>query len=104
MSCVESLGIHDFVNFDFMDPPPHETLIKALEHLYALNALNDRGELTKLLVPPGVFHPMALVRCELGGRQVEAGSVVEALMYTNRWEWPLSLLIGVPIMCYICLL
>ena len=63
-----------------------------------------RGELTKLLVPPGVFHPMALVRCELGGRQVEAGSVVEALMYTNRWEWPLSLLIGVPIMCYICLL
>lgn len=45
---MKSLGIHDFVNFDFMDPPPHETLIKALEHLYALNALNHRGELTKL--------------------------------------------------------
>eukprot|EP00493_Phyllostaurus_siculus_P025695 UN26040 len=45
---MKSLGIHDFVNFDFMDPPPAETLIKALEHLYALNALNHKGELTKL--------------------------------------------------------
>ena len=32
----------------FMDPPPAETLIRALEQLYALGALNDRGELTKL--------------------------------------------------------
>ncbi|MFN7144441.1 MAG: ammonia-forming cytochrome c nitrite reductase subunit c552 [Myxococcota bacterium] len=31
-----------------MDPPPAETLIRALEELYALGALNERGELTKL--------------------------------------------------------
>ena len=31
-----------------MDPPPAETLIRALEQLYALGALNDKGELTKL--------------------------------------------------------
>lgn len=31
-----------------MDAPPAETLIKALEQLYALGALNDKGELTKL--------------------------------------------------------
>jgi pre-mRNA-splicing factor ATP-dependent RNA helicase DHX16 len=36
------------MNFDFMDAPPAETLIKALETLYALGALNDKGELTKL--------------------------------------------------------
>ena len=36
------------MNFDFMDAPPAETLIKALEQLYALGALNDKGELTKL--------------------------------------------------------
>lgn len=30
-----------------MDPPPPETLIRALEELYALAALNDSGELTK---------------------------------------------------------
>jgi len=31
-----------------MDPPPHETLVLALEQLYALSALNNLGELTKL--------------------------------------------------------
>eukprot|EP00210_Caulerpa_lentillifera_P006915 g6612.t1 len=45
---LKSLGINDLVGFDFMDPPPSETLIRALEQLYALGALNDRGELTKL--------------------------------------------------------
>lgn len=43
-----SLGINDILNFDFLDPPPNDSLIKALELLYALGALNDRGELTKL--------------------------------------------------------
>ena len=45
---LKSLGINDLLNFDFMDKPPPETLMKALEQLYALGALNDRGELTKL--------------------------------------------------------
>eukprot|EP00736_Rhodelphis_marinus_P003018 Rmarinus@m.1683 len=45
---LKSLGINDLINFDFMDAPPSETLIRALEQLYALGALNDRGELTKL--------------------------------------------------------
>lgn len=45
---LKSLGIDDLINFDFMDPPPPETLIRALEHLYALGALNDDGDLTKM--------------------------------------------------------
>jgi pre-mRNA-splicing factor ATP-dependent RNA helicase DHX16 len=45
---LKSLGVHDLVNFDFMDPPPAEALLRALEQLYALGALSDRGELTKL--------------------------------------------------------
>jgi pre-mRNA-splicing factor ATP-dependent RNA helicase DHX16 len=45
---LKSLGINDLLNFDFMDKPPAETLIRALEELYALGALNDRGELTKM--------------------------------------------------------
>lgn len=44
---LKSLGIHDLLNFDFMDPPPAEALLKALEVLYALGALNKLGELTK---------------------------------------------------------
>eukprot|EP01130_Rhizamoeba_saxonica_P009796 TRINITY_DN3996_c0_g2_i1.p1 TRINITY_DN3996_c0_g2~~TRINITY_DN3996_c0_g2_i1.p1 ORF type:complete len:490 (-),score=108.47 TRINITY_DN3996_c0_g2_i1:30-1499(-) len=45
---LKSLGIDDLLRFDFMDPPPADTLIRALEQLYALGALNDRGALTKL--------------------------------------------------------
>ena len=45
---LKSLGINDLLHFDFMDPPPHETLVLALEQLYALGALNHQGELTKL--------------------------------------------------------
>ena len=45
---LKSLGIDDLLNFDFMDKPPAEALIRALEQLYALGALNDRGQLTKL--------------------------------------------------------
>jgi pre-mRNA-splicing factor ATP-dependent RNA helicase DHX16 len=45
---LKGLGINDLIHFDFLDPPPAETLIRALEQLYALGALNDEGDLTKL--------------------------------------------------------
>ncbi|KAL6774279.1 hypothetical protein ACKKBG_A24410 [Auxenochlorella protothecoides x Auxenochlorella symbiontica] len=45
---LKSLGINDLINFDFMDPPPTETMLRALEQLYALGALNDKGELTTM--------------------------------------------------------
>jgi len=45
---LKSLGIDDLIHFDFMDPPPAEIMIRALEQLYALGALNDDGDLTKL--------------------------------------------------------
>ena len=44
---MKSLGINNLLDFDFMDPPPHEILIKALEQLYALGALNSEGILTQ---------------------------------------------------------
>ncbi|KAN0064421.1 hypothetical protein ACQY0O_002794 [Thecaphora frezii] len=45
---LKSLGINDLLHFDFLDPPPTDTLMRSLELLYALGALNDKGELTKL--------------------------------------------------------
>ncbi|KAH9793915.1 RNA helicase [Citrus sinensis] len=45
---LKCLGIDDLVNFDFIDPPPEEALLKALELLYALGALNKAGQLTKV--------------------------------------------------------
>ena len=45
---LKSLGINDLLGFDFLDPPPGDTLVRALDLLYALGAFNDRGELTKM--------------------------------------------------------
>jgi len=42
------MGINDMLNFDFMDPPPPQTLISALNGLYVLGALDDEGLLTRL--------------------------------------------------------
>lgn len=45
---LKSLGINDLVHFDFMDPPAPETLMRALEQLYFLEAMDDEGELTRM--------------------------------------------------------
>lgn len=45
---LKKLGVDDLVHFDFMDPPAPETLMRALELLNYLGALNDEGDLTEL--------------------------------------------------------
>ncbi|KAF9977879.1 DEAH-box ATP-dependent RNA helicase prp43 [Actinomortierella ambigua] len=45
---LKKLGIDDLVHFDFMDPPAPETLMRALELLNYLGALDDDGNLTPL--------------------------------------------------------
>ncbi|CAJ0582765.1 unnamed protein product, partial [Mesorhabditis spiculigera] len=45
---LKKLGIEDLVHFDFMDPPAPETLMRALELLNYLAAINDEGDLTEL--------------------------------------------------------
>ncbi|KAI1875194.1 hypothetical protein JX265_004252 [Neoarthrinium moseri] len=45
---LKSLGINNLLDFEFMDPPPTESLIGALNQLFALQALNHKGELTKV--------------------------------------------------------
>lgn len=45
---LKAMGINDLVNFDFMDPPPLQTLVTAMEQLHALGALDDEGFLTPI--------------------------------------------------------
>lgn len=45
---LKKLGVDDLVHFDFMDPPAPETLMRALEMLNYLAAIDDNGELTHL--------------------------------------------------------
>lgn len=66
------LGITDLVHFDFMDKPSTKALVKALELLYALGALNDKGELTNLGIKMAMFptKPM-LSRSLLASSELE---------------------------------
>ena len=45
---LKQLGIDDLVHFDFLDPPAPETLMRALEMLNYLGALDDEGDLTEM--------------------------------------------------------
>lgn len=45
---LKAMGINDLLHFDFMDPPPTNTMLIALEELYTLSALDDGGLLTRL--------------------------------------------------------
>ncbi|KAA6399795.1 MAG: putative ATP-dependent RNA helicase DHX8 [Streblomastix strix] len=45
---LKAMGINDILAFDFMDPPPRQTLLASLEQLYALEALDEEGLLTRL--------------------------------------------------------
>ena len=42
------LGINDLVHFDFIDPPAPETMMRAIEMLNYLGAMDDDGKLTEL--------------------------------------------------------
>ena len=48
MLTLVKLGIEDLVHFDFVDPPSPESMMRALEELNYLGALDDEGNLTKL--------------------------------------------------------
>ncbi|AIB10006.1 splicing factor Prp43 (nucleomorph) [Lotharella oceanica] len=42
------MGIRKIINFDFIDPPSPEILMRGLEKLYQLNSLDQHGNLTDL--------------------------------------------------------
>jgi len=69
---LKSLGVDNLLHFDFMDPPPEDTLINSMYHLWVLAALDNTGALTDMgkqmvefpLDPP--LSKMLLVGNELG--------------------------------------
>src|SRR5579871_1433868 len=42
---LKSLGVKNLLDFDFMDPPPQDTMMSSLYELWALGALDNTGEL-----------------------------------------------------------
>ena len=45
---LKAMGVNNLLSFDFMDPPPAQTMLTVLESLYALSALDDGGLLMRL--------------------------------------------------------
>ncbi|KAL1956699.1 hypothetical protein VTO42DRAFT_6849 [Malbranchea cinnamomea] len=45
---LKSLGVKDLLDFDFMDPPPQDTISTSLYDLWALGALDNLGDLTPM--------------------------------------------------------
>ena len=43
---LKAMRVDDVLGFPFIDPPPREALVRSLELLYALGALNDEGALS----------------------------------------------------------
>ncbi|KAL2158204.1 hypothetical protein VTH06DRAFT_4524 [Thermothelomyces fergusii] len=81
---LKALGIDDLLSFDFLDPPPTELLIKSLNMLYALGALNSAGALTRVGRQMGEFptEPMlarALIAAAQEGCLDEVLTIVSML-------------------------
>jgi len=59
---LKTMGINDLIHFDFMDAPPVESLIMALEQLHSLSALDSEGLLTRLGRRVSFKIPIDIVR------------------------------------------
>jgi len=45
---LKSLNVDNLLEFDFMDPPPQETIMNSMYQLWILGALDNTGNLTPL--------------------------------------------------------
>lgn len=90
---LKALGINDLLHFDFMDPPPVQTLLSAMETLYNLGALDEDGFLTRLGRQMAEFPlepqlaKMLIYSCELGCSE-ESVTIVAMLTAQNIFYRP----------------
>ncbi|KAK9460683.1 helicase [Lipomyces oligophaga] len=84
---LKSLGVKDLMEFDFMDPPPADTMTSSLYDLWALGALDNVGELTGLGVKMASF-PMEPSLSKLLIMSVEYECVEEMLTIVSMLSVP----------------
>ena len=80
---LKAMGINDLLAFDFMDPPPMETLITAMETLYQLGSLDDEGLLTRLGRRMAEF-PLDPMLCKILIMSVHLVSYLYLSFYQNK--------------------
>eukprot|EP00605_Chrysophyceae_sp_TOSAG23-4_P000245 GSChrysophyteH1.ASY1.ANO1.282.1 assembled CDS len=90
---LKAMGINDLIGFDFMDPPPVQTLVAAMEALYVQGALDDEGLLTRLGRKMAEFplepslSKMLIISAELGCSE-EILTIVAMLSVEPPWYRP----------------
>ncbi|KAK1497535.1 helicase associated domain-containing protein [Colletotrichum tamarilloi] len=90
---LKSLGVKDLLDFDFMDPPPQDTITTSMFDLWALGALDNLGELTTLGRKMSAF-PMdpslskLLITAEEYGCSEEMITIVSMLSVPNVFYRP----------------
>ncbi|KEY72557.1 hypothetical protein S7711_05628 [Stachybotrys chartarum IBT 7711] len=90
---LKSLGVKDLLDFDFMDPPPQDTISTSMFDLWALGALDNLGELTELGRKMSAF-PMdpslakLLITAEDYGCSEEMITIVSMLSVPNVFYRP----------------
>uniref|UniRef100_V5EEZ2 Pre-mRNA-splicing factor ATP-dependent RNA helicase PRP16 n=2 Tax=Kalmanozyma brasiliensis (strain GHG001) TaxID=1365824 RepID=V5EEZ2_KALBG len=84
---LKSLGVSDLLQFDFMDPPPQETMLSSMYQLWVLGALNSVGELTALGRKMGEF-PMEPSLSKMLITSVDYGCSVEMLTIVSMLSVP----------------
>jgi pre-mRNA-splicing factor ATP-dependent RNA helicase DHX38/PRP16 len=91
---LKSLGVKDLMDFDFMDPPPQETISTSLFELWSLGALDNLGELTSLgrrMTPFPMDPPLAkliIMASEEYGCSEEMLTIVSMLSVPNVFYRP----------------
>lgn len=81
---LKGLGVSNLLDFEFLDPPSSQSLIKSLEGLYALGALDSSGTLTRLgrkmaELPLDIKLSKAILASEKYGCREEILSIVSVL-------------------------
>ncbi|KAJ2902565.1 hypothetical protein MKZ38_000395 [Zalerion maritima] len=90
---LKSLGVKDLLEFEFMDPPPQDTISTSLFDLWALGALDNLGELTTLgrkmtSFPMDPSLAKLLITSEEYGCSEEMVTIVSMLSVPNIFSRP----------------
>lgn len=84
---LKSLGVRDLLDFDFMDPPPQDTMTTSMYDLWALGALDNLGDLTELGRKMSAF-PMEPSLSKLLITSVEYGCSEEMITIVSMLSVP----------------
>lgn len=77
---LKARGQEDVLGFDYLDPPPRESLVKGLEQLYALGALDNVGKVNALGRKMAQLPlPPALARVLIAAMEPEMNCLADAI-------------------------